>query len=188
MKPSHGRTQLLKTEAMSRFIVRAHGAQPNAASYGAQPAAKPKKTKTEVTIWSSGRAVPPAKEAYRVLRKGEPLGAMRQPNWDRLQNLYGSQLRREMIGHVGFGFATPAADLKLISATPSLTHALRLGREGKAFYGNNPIIIRIDLNAFRQNQIVWLGTPTAAAAWFNEEAWHMFHSYLAMEFASDHCV
>ena len=66
--------------------------------------------------------------------------------------------------------------------------ARRVAGEGRDLYGEKPNIIRIYLPALSQEQVVPLNSHAAVMKWFREEDWHLFHSYLAMEFASDHCV
>ena len=125
--------------------------------------------------------------AYRVLRKEETYCAMRQPDWWTIAAYsQAMQLRRAIIDHVGYG--TPSLSPALISATYSLKSACRVACERRHVYGEKPTIIRIYLPALSQEQVVPLNSHAAVMKWFREEDWHLFHSYLAMEFASDHCV
>ena len=115
----------------------------------------------------SARDVVPGRPqyVYRALRKGETPADLRRPAWEMLSALSQEELRLKLIQHVGQG-NDPTFKAEVVSASTSQNCVYQLSHEDgrRHLYGED--MVRIDLSAFSQDQVVPLCSEALAAMFF----------------------
>ena len=107
--------------------------------------------------------------AYRALRKEEAAtGTLRMPQggWADLNK---SEKRVQVITHVGHGNELGAYHSACVSATTSENCAFEIAVNRSHLYGDEPVIIRIDLQAMSHDSVVPLNQPEVAVRYFHPE-------------------
>ncbi len=115
----------------------------------------------------SGRDVVPGRPqyVYRALRKGETLDDLRRPQWDNLSALSQEELRLKVIEHVGGG-SDDTCEAEVTSASTCKKRAWQLANEEGRRHLYWDEMVRIDLSAFSQDQVVPLCSEALAAMFF----------------------